>query len=236
MPASLPPHPSGATYCPPPAITAVTDRNGDPMDVSGADCHQAVDKDVADVMAWTLQQDLEDPKATGKGKTIEGHPAGGKTGTSGSQFHTWYVGFTRQMSTAVWFGHPQAHARPGGFAVHADMPPKRSVCGSPVSLPTGQATLTRVHADLPSEPFPPAPASTKTAAGESAEKGVVPDVSGMVLSEAEATIEAAGYKHEVKREKNDDVGQWYVIGTDPTPGTDLPEGETVVIRQSTGGE
>ena len=227
---------SGGTYCTPQAITEVTDRNGDPMDVSGADCHQAVDKDVADVMAWTLQQDLEDPKATGKGKTIEGHPAGGKTGTSGSQFHTWYVGFTRQMSTAVWFGHPQANARPGGFAVDGDMLRKGSVWGNTVSLPTWQEYMTRVHEDLPSEPFPSAPASTKTAAGESAEKGVVPDVSGMVLSEAEATIEAAGYKHEVKREKNDDVGQWYVIGTDPTPGTDLPEGETVVIRQSTGGE
>src|SRR5690606_27068957 len=72
------------TYCKPQAITEVIDRNGEPMEITGAQCHQAVDKKIADVMAWTLQQDLEDPRATGKGKTIPGHPAGGKTGTSGS--------------------------------------------------------------------------------------------------------------------------------------------------------
>ena len=94
--------------------------------------------------------------------------------------------------------------------------------------------MTRVHEDLPSESFPP-PRPRRRPRRASAEKGVVPDVSGMVLSEPRPPS-GGRYKHEVKREKNDDVGQWYVIGTDPTPGTDLPEGETVVIRQSTGGE
>ncbi|MFC7457036.1 transglycosylase domain-containing protein [Brachybacterium sp. GCM10030267] len=88
---------AGGTYCKPQAVTEVIDRNGEAMPISGAECHQAVDKKVADTMAWTLEQDLEDPRATGKGKIIEGHPAGGKTGTSGSQFHTWYVGFTQHL-------------------------------------------------------------------------------------------------------------------------------------------
>ena len=225
---------SGGTYCKPQAINEVLDRNGEAMKISGAECHQAMDKEVADTMVWTLQQDLEDPKATGKGKTIPGHPAGGKTGTSGSQFHTWYVGFTRQMSTAVWFGHPQANTRPGGFAVDGAMLRSGSVWGNTVSLPTWQEYMTRAHEGLPSEPFPAAPARTKTAAGETAQKGVVPDVSGMVLSEAQGAIEAAGYTPEVKKEPSADVGQWYVIGTDPAAGTKLPEGETVVIRQSSG--
>src|SRR5699024_3263709 len=108
-------------YCRPQAVTEVIDRNGESMPISGSQCEQRVDKEVADTMAWTLQQDLEDPQATGDGRTIEGHPAGGKTGTSGQQFHTWYVGFTRQMSTAVWFGHPQANIRPGGFPVGGEM-------------------------------------------------------------------------------------------------------------------
>ncbi|MGP9538504.1 penicillin-binding protein [Brachybacterium sp. AOP43-C2-M15] len=225
---------AGGTFCKPQAITEVVDRNGDEMEISGAECHQAVEKDVADAMAWTLQQDLEDPRATGKGKIIDGHPAGGKTGTSGQQFHTWYVGFTRQMSTAVWFGHPQANVRPGGFEVDDLMLRRGSVWGNTVSLPTWQEYMTRVHEDLPSESFPAEPKRPSSDSEEEVEQGVVPDVSGMVLSQAQSTIEAAGYEAEVQRETSSEVDQWYVIGSDPTPGTRLPEGETVVIRQSTG--
>ena len=226
---------AGGTYCKPQAISEVLDRNGDPMDISGADCHQAVEKEVADAMAWTLQQDLEDPKATGKGKTIPGHPAGGKTGTSGQQFHTWYVGFTRQMSTAVWFGHPNANVRPGGFEVDGEMLRSGSVWGNTVSLPTWQEYMTRVHEGLPDESFPAAPEKPAGQSPDAAQKGVVPDVSGMVLSQATSAVESAGYEVEVRNESNSSVGKWYVIGTDPKPGTRLPEGETVVIRQSTGG-
>ncbi|MEE1650866.1 transglycosylase domain-containing protein [Brachybacterium sp. J144] len=222
------------TYCKPQAITEVVDRTGEAMPITGAACHQAVDKDVADAMAWTLQQDLEDPRATGRGKTIPGHPAGGKTGTSGSQFHTWYVGFTRQMSTAVWFGHPQANIRPQGFAVDGQMLRRGSVWGNTVSLPTWQEYMIRVHEGLPSEALPAQPAMTNTQASQSVQPGTVPDVSGMVLSEAQSALEAAGYTVEVQREASDSVGQWYVIGTDPAPGTSLPEGQTVVIRQSSG--
>ncbi|GAA1491365.1 transglycosylase domain-containing protein [Brachybacterium sacelli] len=226
---------AGGTYCKPQAIAEVVDRNGDAMETSGAECHQAVDKEVADAITWTLQQDLEDPKATGKGKVIPGHPAGGKTGTSGSQFHTWYVGFTRQMSTAVWFGHPNGNVRPGGFSVDGEALHSGKVWGNTVSLPTWQEYMAKAHEGLPSEPFPAKPKDeTKSAANQAVQKGVVPDVSGMVLSEAKAALEAAGYSHEVKQEPSGSVGKWYVIGTEPRPGSKLPEDETVVIRQSNG--
>ena len=225
---------AGGTYCKPQSITEVSDRNGEKMGISGSECHQVVDKKVADTMAWTLQQDLEDPKATGKGKIIPGHPAGGKTGTSNKQYHTWYVGFTRQMSTAVWFGHPQGDKRPGGFTVDDTMLRSGHVWGNTVSLPTWQEYMTKAHEGLPSKPFPAAPAQTKTEANSSVEKGKVPNVSGKYLSEAKSAIEAAGYVPEVRNESSSTVGKWYVIGTDPAAGSSLPEGETVVIRQSTG--
>ena len=225
---------AGGTYCKPQSITEVIDRNGDPMEISGAECHQAVEKEVADTMAWVLQQDLEDPRATGKGRVVEGHTAGGKTGTSGEQFHTWYVGFTRQMSTAVWFGHPQANVRPGGFAVDGQMLRRGSVWGNTVSLPTWQEYMSRVHEGLPNKPFPSAPERPAAPSGDVVQEGVVPDVSGMVLSQATATVEAAGYQVQVQNEPSSSVEQWYVIGTDPAAGTNLPEGQTVTIRQSTG--
>ena len=221
-------------HCRPQAVTEVLDRDGEAMPITGTQCEQVMDKEEADTMAWVLQQDLEDPRATGRGRVIDGHPAGGKTGTSDRQFHTWYVGFTRQMSTAVWFGHPQANIRPGGFQVGDTMLRSGSVWGNTVSLPTWQDYMTRVHEGLPSEPFPSEPAGPSAPAANDAERGVVPDVSGMVLSQAQAAISSAGYEVEVRQESHDSVGQWYVIDTDPTPGTRLPEGETVTIRQSSG--
>ncbi len=72
----------GGVYCEPQAISEVLDSDGEPMEITGSQCEQVVDKEVADTIAWVLEQDLEDPRATGKGKTIDGHDAGGKTGTS----------------------------------------------------------------------------------------------------------------------------------------------------------
>lgn len=224
------------TYCKPTGINEVVDRNGDKMETTGSKCDQVMDKSVADEIAWTLEQDLTDPRATGKGKVIPGHDAGGKTGTSGSQFHTWYVGFTRQMSTAVWFGHPNANVRPAGFSVDGEVLQSGKVWGNTVSLPTWQEYMTKASEGLPNEAFPAAPsgAAPNTAAGKPAETGTVPDVSGNYLSAAQSTLQAAGYTTKVVREPSATVGQWYVIGTDPAPGTKLAPGSTVTIRQSSG--
>src|SRR5699024_3680479 len=157
-------------YCKPQAISEVLDRNGDPMDISGADCHQAVEKEVADAMAWTLQQDLEDPKATGKGKTIPGHPAGGKTGTSGQQFHASDGGFTRQTSAAVSWGRASGSVRPGGFGVGGEMLRSGSVWGSTAALPTCQECMPRGHAGLPDESFPGGPEKPPGQSPDAAQK------------------------------------------------------------------
>ena len=222
---------AGGKYCRPNPIESVTDRDGKPMDVTTEDCRQAIDPEVADTMAWVLQQDLEDPKATGKGRTIPGQVAGGKTGTSGSQFHTWYVGFTRYQSTAVWFGHPRGNVRPGGFEVDGQYMERGKVWGNSISLPTWQEYMTRTHEGLPLKAFPDAPSP---AAPPADGQGGVPDVSGMVRTEAIATLERAGYKVEERREPSDTVPRYVIIGTDPAAGTPLESGSTVTPRQSSG--
>lgn len=162
---------SGGEYCRPTGIAEVLDSSGEKLPVTGKNCEQVLDKKEADTLAWVLQQDLEDPRATGKGKTVDGHVAGGKTGTSGKQFHTWYVGFTRQMSTAVWFGHPTANESPGGFAVDGEMLQRGKVWGNTVSLPTWQEYMTKVHRGLPNEKFPAAPARPPSLQDDSEDDG-----------------------------------------------------------------
>lgn len=222
------------TYCRPTPITEITDRNGEPMSITGAQCEEKVDPKIADTMAWVLQKDLADPDATGQGKVIPGYPAGGKTGTSGQQFHTWYVGFTRQLSTAVWFGHPSGNVRPQNFMVGDTFLRPGKVWGNTVSLPTWQTYMTEAMQGMESKPFPGEPARpTPPPAGE-IEEGKVPNVSNMVLSQAQSTLERAGYQVKVERVGGTDVEQWRVIDTDPRAGTELPRGSTVTIRQSDG--
>src|SRR5690625_5835307 len=98
------------------------------------------------------------------------------------------------MSTAVWFGHPQGNVRPGNFQVGDTYLRSGSVWGNTVSLPTWQDFMTRAHEDLPSEPFPAEPDRSEVEESDAVEEGTVPDVSGMVLSEAQAAVEAADRK------------------------------------------
>jgi membrane peptidoglycan carboxypeptidase len=39
-------------------------------------------------------------------RLTDGHPAAGKTGTTADYGDAWFVGYTRQLSTAVWMGSP----------------------------------------------------------------------------------------------------------------------------------
>lgn len=224
---------AGGKYCRPTPIESITDRNGKPLEITKTSCRQALDPKVADTVAWVLQQDLEDPKATGKGRTIPGQVAGGKTGTSGNQFHTWYVGFTRHQSTAVWFGHPRGNVRPGGFEVDGQLMRRGHVWGNSISLPTWQEYMTATHKGLPREPFPAAP-TQPAAPPPSDAAGTVPDVSGMVRTEAIRTVEGAGYTVREVDERSATVEKYRIIGTTPAAGTPLKPGSPVTIRQSSG--
>ncbi|WP_058234603.1 transglycosylase domain-containing protein [Devriesea agamarum] len=146
--------PADGKYCKPRAILEVKDRNGKDLPFTGEQCKQEVPKPVADAVQYTLEQDLQDPRATGKGHTIPGHDAGGKTGTASMQYHGWYVGFTKQLSTAVWFGHPARNVRPGGFSVDGEYLRTGHVWGATVSLPTWQEFMIKASEGMENIPFP----------------------------------------------------------------------------------
>jgi membrane peptidoglycan carboxypeptidase len=71
--------------------------------------HRAFPADVMADTTYAMQQVLRSGTATGKG--IPGRPAAGKTGTRGEghdNFDAWFIGFTPQLSTAVWYGNYNA--------------------------------------------------------------------------------------------------------------------------------
>ncbi|MGI8537953.1 MAG: transglycosylase domain-containing protein [Mycobacteriales bacterium] len=66
----------------------------------------AFGKDVAADATFALQAVVAD--GTGRGARLDGgRPAAGKTGTSSDNKDAWFVGFTPQLSTAVWLGYAE---------------------------------------------------------------------------------------------------------------------------------
>ena len=84
---------------------------------------RAFSEDVAADATVAMQAVVE--SGTGRGARLEGgRPAAGKTGTSSDNKDAWFVGFTPQLSTAVWLGYAQpqtiridgVEATGGGFS------------------------------------------------------------------------------------------------------------------------
>ena len=53
-----------------------------------------------------LKGTMTSPYGTGRGLELDnGMPAAGKTGTTNSSKDTWFCGYTRYYTTAVWVGY-----------------------------------------------------------------------------------------------------------------------------------
>lgn len=91
-------------FCGPKPITEIKDRNGEKLDIPGEGCKRVLDKEVAKGVAYALTQTFNG----GTTSSLKiGVPAGAKTGTTNFDVgHTWLLGFTKTLSTAVWTGDP----------------------------------------------------------------------------------------------------------------------------------
>jgi membrane peptidoglycan carboxypeptidase len=69
---------------------------------------QVISADVANKQVDILKGVLT--RGTARRSALENdRPAGGKTGTQDGNTNAWFVGFTRQLSTAVWVGDPKGY-------------------------------------------------------------------------------------------------------------------------------
>lgn len=67
---------------------------------------------IPQVVAHTATQILEENVQRGTGTRAQiPWPAAGKTGTTDNFTDAWFVGYTRQLATAVWVGYPNRTAR-----------------------------------------------------------------------------------------------------------------------------
>ena len=97
---------------------------------------QVYQEDSAFMVTDILKGTLNEPYGTGYGLGLSGDmPAAGKTGTTNSSKDTWFCGYTRYYTTAVWVGYDIPRAMPG-------------IYGSTYAGKIWQNVMNRIHEGL----------------------------------------------------------------------------------------
>ena len=96
---------AGGVYSEPTAIRKVVLPNGKEDTKAGWGTPKRT-RVIPDGVAWKVTQILEDNVRYGTGTRASfGRPAAGKTGTTDKHADAWFVGYTPDLSTAVWMGY-----------------------------------------------------------------------------------------------------------------------------------
>ncbi|MCM3534089.1 transglycosylase domain-containing protein [Cellulosimicrobium funkei] len=143
---------SGGTYCSPIAITRVVAGDGTELPVPSAGCQPgAIDPNIANTVTYALQQVLT--QGSGRGNALaDGRPAAGKTGTANNNTHTWFIGYTPQVVTAVWIGNAESDVPMNGrFTINGKTRPYWY--GSSLAAPTWRDYMNQILAGQPAPGF-----------------------------------------------------------------------------------
>ena len=180
------------------------------------ECHQVVDRDIAARVTSMLQGVVTLPGATGTAAAI-GRPVAGKTGTTQEYSNAWFVGYTPQVSTAVWVGFP-------GNPDPLDNYFGQSVFGGTLAAPIWHTYMTQIMAGMPvrSFPTPPPPAT-----------GQVPGVTGRGVLAAQHILAEAGFASGIEEVRSLQP-EGTVVGQEPGGGSTAQLGTLVTLRVSTG--
>jgi penicillin-binding protein 1A len=97
---------SGGEYNAPVAIRRIEDANGNVLYEHEPAPRRVLDESVAYLTTSALETVIDG--GTGTGAQLDDfRDAAGKTGTAQEYRDAWFVGYTPELATAVWVGHPQ---------------------------------------------------------------------------------------------------------------------------------
>ncbi|WP_062294677.1 penicillin-binding protein [Demequina phytophila] len=171
--------------CDPIAILSVTDADGKELDVPQQNCERVIDKEIADGVAYAMQEVMK----SGSGKYVnlaDGRPAAGKTGTANNNTHTWFMGYTPNLVATVWLGNPNEDEPGQGITLNGTY--YQYLYGSSLAAPTWKAYMDQAVADLPVKSF--SDANDDVLYGEPIP---VPSIIGMTPEDAKGVVSAAGF-------------------------------------------
>jgi len=143
-------------HCTPVPVQAITTSGGEALPVpkpGTTNCQQVVDPDVAHGVAAIMSAVVSGEGTAAASALADGRPAAGKTGTTDGNNETWFVGYTPQLSTAVWVGTPFDNTQVlDNVTLGGQFYPV--VYGASIAAPIWKAITDRVLNGQPNIPFP----------------------------------------------------------------------------------
>jgi len=225
---------SGGTYCIPSPVLSITTWDHKSLMHPKNQCKKVLEPDVAYGVTKILTAVLT--KGTGFGNSLDGgRPAAGKTGTAGNSLpsggtnETWFAGYTRQLSAAVWVGTPDDRrnaARMSNLRLGDRFYPGE-VFGATIAAPIWKQIMDRASAGMPMLGF--AEPGSQVQYGDLVP---IPGVAGMSVRNAKAALASAGFRPVVGSAVHSSIPVGLVVGTQPS--YRALRGSTVVIFTSSG--
>lgn len=214
------------TYCEPRAITRITDANGEEVKIPETTCREVMAPEVANAINYALTQVVE--RGTARGFGLPGRPVAGKTGTTNQNIQSWFVGYTPQLSTAVWVGNSDENVPLQNVTINGKW--WRGVYGSSIAAPTWQKYMMAITEDMPIEKF------NKVEDRQMYGKRVpVPTVIGYDIESAERILGSAGLSlGNVTEAPSDEYGKGAIISTSPDVNSRVRPGTSVSVVVSNG--
>lgn len=136
-------------HCTPVAIESITDPQGKRLKVPKTSCQRAMKTKTADTVNSLLRGVVED--GTGKKAGLGGRDSAGKTGTTDQRYAAWFVGYTPNLSGAVWVGDPAHRTQMTDITIGGV--PYDKVFGGEVPGPIWRDAMTGALADKDAPKF-----------------------------------------------------------------------------------
>jgi len=93
----------------------IYDKTGQELYSGAEQTTQVFTEGTAYMLTDVLKGTMDKEYGTGYGLDIDGQQAAGKTGTTNSSKDTWFCGYTKYYTTAVWVGYDTPRAMPGVY-------------------------------------------------------------------------------------------------------------------------
>lgn len=224
MAAAFATYAANGVYCEPHAITSI-ERRGEEVPAPEPKCEQVLDPAIAAAQNYALQQVVN--SGTAERAQLGGRPAAGKTGTANEDWHSWFVGYTPQLATAVWIGYSEGNIPMQRVTINGRY--YRWVYGGVLAAPTWRNYMSRAHQGLPVAGFPQP--EYRLVYGD---RIAVPSVIGRSVASARATLQASGFRVVVGRAVTSNRPAGTVAGQTPRGGALARAGSTVTLTPSAG--
>jgi len=168
-------------------VLTITTSDKKLIPIPKGQCRRTLDPSVANGVAQILKSVLTKGTAAAAGGLSDGRPVAGKTGTTDSSKQSWFVGFTPQLTTAVWVGTPYSPQSMSNLQLGNTFY-GGPIFGASVAAPTWKLIMDRASAGLPRLDF-----GSPGAKVQSGDMVTIPNVAAMSVAQAAAALTKAQF-------------------------------------------